>query len=197
MKNVRLVSSRRVLALFGLAVVTVAVHAKTVYVSQQTGSNSNNGLSENTPKATIQNAINAAANGDTILVGPGVYADDEGLQNSGHWWGQSRIMINNKALCIKSTHGPDVTHIVGKRGNTTTGYSAEEKTTYGTDVAKCVIVMNATTNKPVIIQGFTLRGGSTHDRWNAPSGRGGALMDSSDGAASSKSTYVVDCVISN
>ena len=174
----------------------LTVEAKTLYVSQKTGSNSNNGLSESAPKATIQAAIGAAASGDTIVVGPGVYADDEGLQNGGHWWGQSRIKILNKALCIKSSHGPDVTHIVGKRGDTPSGYSAEDNTTYGTDVARCVIVQNAYDYRPVVIQGFTLRGGSTHNI-NSASGRGGALMDSDDGSNSKNATYIVDCVISN
>ena len=52
MKNVRLVSSRRVLALFGLAIATAAVHAKTVYVSQQTGS------------ALAENAVTALYDGE-------------------------------------------------------------------------------------------------------------------------------------
>ena len=174
-----------------------SVGAKTNYVSQATGNNSNNGLSWSTAKKTIQAAISAAASGDTILVRPGVYADEEGLQNKNHWWGQSRIFILNKSLCIKSTDGPAVTHIVGKRADTESGYSAEGSSGNGTDVARCIIVQNATTNLPSVIQGFTLRDGYTNDRSGHPSARGGALMDSYDGANSRYSAYLVDCVISN
>ena len=46
----------------------------TWYVNGSTGLDSNSGMSESSAKATIQAAIDASSDGDTILVAPGMYA---------------------------------------------------------------------------------------------------------------------------
>ncbi len=58
------------------------------------------------PGDSIQSAINAASDGDTILVGPGTYLED--------------LAITNKAVTIQSTAGPGVTKI---QGTSTGAYS--------------------------------------------------------------------------
>src|SRR5260221_9741131 len=52
-------------------------------------------------RATIQAAILAASNGDTVLVSPGIYRE--------------RIDFSRKAITVKSLSGPDVTTIDGGR----------------------------------------------------------------------------------
>ena len=53
--------------------------------------------------SSIQAAINASSNGDTILVGPGTYNED--------------INFNGKAVELKSSGGPEVTTILGTGTN--------------------------------------------------------------------------------
>ena len=72
--------------------------ATTWYVNGSTGSDSNSGTSESAPKATIQAAIDASSEGDTILVAPGTYAP---------------IATENKNIMIQSTSGKDTTIIDG------------------------------------------------------------------------------------
>jgi len=52
------------------------------------------------PYTTIQSAINAAVNGDTVLVYPGTYTENN-------------ITFNGKAITVKSANGPGVTTIDG------------------------------------------------------------------------------------
>jgi len=79
------------------------IEAKTYYIDAVNGNDLNNGLSTDTAFTTIQNGINAAANGDTILVYPGLY--------------QEEINFMGKALTVKgiatSTAGIPVIHNPG------------------------------------------------------------------------------------
>lgn len=62
--------------------------------------------------ATIQQGINAAANGDTVLVAPGTYVEN--------------INFLGKAITVKSESGPEVTIIDGNRlGSVVTFMSGE------------------------------------------------------------------------
>ena len=80
--------------------------AATQYVAQATGDDANDGLSWATAKATIQNAIDWAADGDEIVVAAGVYKENEsatcGLYNE-----------RGANVLIRSTDGPLVTAIDG------------------------------------------------------------------------------------
>ena len=69
----------------------------TYYVSAETGSDENDGLSWTTAMATIANAISLSSNGDTIVVTNGVYTP---------------ISFGNRR--IESVNGPDVTIIDGQ-----------------------------------------------------------------------------------
>ena len=50
--------------------------SSTFYVNGTTGSDSNSGTSSSSPKKTIQAAISAASNGDTVTVASGTYAEN-------------------------------------------------------------------------------------------------------------------------
>ena len=71
----------------------------TWYVNGSTGSDSNSGMSESAPKATIQAAIDASSAGDMILVAPGTY---------------DRFAADNKQIWIRSTGGASFTVIDGQ-----------------------------------------------------------------------------------
>jgi len=60
----------------------------------------------------IQRAIDAAANGDTVLVSPGTYYE--------------RINFRGKAITLTSEQGPDVTTIDGQRGGTVVTFLSRE-----------------------------------------------------------------------
>ena len=78
----------------------------------------------------IQDAVDKAKNGDTVIVAPGVYGDDQGTvvdngsadgSNVNYSYKPNRIWINNKHITLKSSKGAKETHIVGKHANTVTG----------------------------------------------------------------------------
>jgi len=117
---------------------------------------------------TIQDAIDAAVNGDLILVGDGLY------QTGGRVvYGSltNRVAIN-KALAVQSVNGPGATII---RGNRTVGNSA----------MRCAYLTN---NASLI--GFTLTGGATRST-------GDVLREQSGGGAWCEPTncQLLNCMI--
>ena len=81
--------------------------AATQYVAQATGDDANDGLSWETAKATIQNAIDWAAEGDEIVVADGVYTGDTTSFSS-------ILNRKNARLHIRSVNGPLKTAIDGR-----------------------------------------------------------------------------------
>ena len=173
--------------------------AATLYVDNgMLGYDGHDGTSPALALRRIQEAIDKAADGDTILVAPGIYGEDQGLgrtgsavaASGGHWWGSARILVANKSLHIKSTDGAEVTHIVGAHDSSST-------LGLGDYAVRCIDVENSNSDKENVFEGFTLRNGATRESTN-PSGRGGALHVSFDGNMPvSDKTFLVDCVVSN
>ena len=185
---------RQMFFAFGVATATMA-NAATLYVnngmSDYTG---HNGATPETAYRRIQEAVSAASAGDTILVAPGVYGEDQGLgrdggtDGSGHWWGSSRLCVT-KSLHIKSTDGAEATHIVG-------AHDPSSASGLGYQAVRCMDVESSTAE--VVVEGFTLRDGATRDAPENPAGRGGVLFCSTSGHNIIKDkTFLVDCVISN
>ena len=120
--------------------------AATQYVAQATGDDANDGLSWETAKATIQNAIDWAADGDEIVVADGVYAEES--SNNG-----SILNRKNAHLRIRSVNGPEAAIIDGQ------------------GVRRCVQMATRNPTEPLnsyayekrsdygILEGFTLRNG--------------------------------------
>ena len=113
-----------------------SVGGTTWYVNGSTGSDANSGTSESSAKATIQAAIDAATEGDTILVAPGTYAP---------------ITTGNKAITIRSTSSFADTIIDAAGTGTRCVLGAFEGFCYGRDDS------DICTNSVII--GFTLQNG--------------------------------------
>jgi parallel beta helix pectate lyase-like protein len=82
------------------------VVATTRYVSNG-GNNSNPGTDRDSPKLTIQNAIDASVSGDTVIVLDGTYtgAGNKDLDYS------NGLMMGTRTITVKSENGPAVTTI--------------------------------------------------------------------------------------
>ncbi len=102
--------------------------------------------------ATIQAAIDAAGCQDTILVGPGEYAE--------------QLQFMSKSLVLKSTDGPEATRIIPPAALKKPGQSGEFDDHQATTPAEmprdckpgALIVLVAGSDKSTLIEGFTLDG---------------------------------------
>ena len=100
-----------------------------------------------TAATSIQDAVNEAAPGDTVLVADGDY-DTNGPLTSGR---RARVVITND-IRVVSVNGPDVTRIIGTRGDPGDI----------TDDIRCVYMLSGAT-----MVGFTLTNGSAAVEWAA------------------------------
>lgn len=100
-----------------------------------TASGSNGEFLVPTDCANIQDAIDSAQNGDTVLVSPGTYAEN--------------ISFKGKAITLKSSSGAELTIIDGGRPND------------GTAVEQPVVSFTQNETRAAVLQGFTLRNGES------------------------------------
>jgi hypothetical protein len=90
-------------AVAALALAAMTARAETYYVNGTTGNDNWDGLCEEWdggtygPKKTIQAGVNAASDGDGVIVADGVYA---GANNTS-------IFLGGKAITLASANGPD------------------------------------------------------------------------------------------
>jgi len=89
---------------------------------------------------TIQDAVDAAIDGDTVLVTNGAYKT--GGTNAAGFTLMNRVMIN-KEILVKSVNGPKKTKIIGKKNG-------------NTENARCVYIEGK-----ALLAGFTLKKGAT------------------------------------
>ena len=167
---------------------SACAHAVTWHVDRENGDDSSaaNDPTGGTPFATIQKAVERAADGETVLVGPGVYDEGNGDPPGNGGWGASRVGWANKKIILKSTHGPDVTHITGVR-------SKDTELGIGSGAVRCLAFKSDNgAGAGSVVEGFTLRDGATvNDGTVGYKAWGGAFY------SNSHELYVIGCVISN
>ena len=140
---------------------------------------------------TIQEGVDAAADGDTVLVAPGVYGDEQGTRASSLSDASitTRVLLPSaKAVTVKSSEGKAKTHIVGKKGTGTAGT--------GSGAVAGFVIENVSggKGKDSRVEGFTIRE-------VAPSAgaRGGGisfLPNPGNRTGIASLPWVVDCVVS-
>jgi hypothetical protein len=140
--------------LFGLSLIGSWPAGATDYFVSPFGGNSPPFADWQSAATNIQDAIDAATDGDTVWVTNGVYANG-GKAMAGDL--TNRVVLD-KALTVQSVNGPAVTTILG--GGVTNGPAA----------VRCAWLTNG-----AVLNGFTIGGGATRgtgDRTNLLSGGG-------------------------
>lgn len=147
------------------------------------------GKSEEAAFKSIQEAVDAAAAGDTIKVKPGDYnkgvsESTEGTTKSG----KSRVRID-KRLTIEGTGSAADTFVTGELDSDPT-YSG-----CGVNAVRCFYILTAA--KGTVIANMTIRNGGTHfDSQGACNLGGGVLGCDAGGLTDAKTgNFIVDCVI--
>ena len=189
-----------ILAMFVVVASALPIFAtpRTFYVNNTVGNDDYDGLAAaydgtHGPKLKIQSAINAADNGDTVIVAPGIYGDEQGSvpASTAEMTVTVRVYID-KSITLRSSGGRDETVIVGKRSNATEqGWG--EGAVSGVRIASTVATG---TDNPVEIEGFTFR-----DCFSDNTGKIGGVIGWNGSAIPVFETgdgpWVVDCAISN
>jgi hypothetical protein len=158
------------LAIAGFVFLAVNASATVRYVDLNNPSPAPPYTDWSTAAVTIQDAIDAAADGDQILVTNGVY------QTGGravHGSLTNRVAVD-KALTVQSVNGPDMTVIQGEPLMSEAGVSA-----------RCVYLTNN-----AMLSGFTLTNGAASDMgdWDFDESGGGVWCEDS-------SAVVTNCII--
>ena len=137
--------------------------AGTVYVDNGLESyTGHDGSSWQLAYKTIQEGVNAAADGDTVLVAPGTYGDDQGKVAATTGYHACRVYID-KPITLKSSGGRDVTHLVG---NYVEGASTSADAVGGVVIAKAAAA-------GTVVLGFTIRRCGTSKLGNGSNSNGG------------------------
>lgn len=129
-------------------------------------------LSWSSAATNIQNAIDAAMDGEIILVTNGLYASGSRTMSDGT---PNRVAVT-KAVLVQSINGPGVTVIQGTWDAATNGPGA----------VRCAWLTNN-----AVLSGFTLRGGATSSGYTTDQYKGGGVLGITNSAV------VVGCVITN
>ena len=188
---------KKLLGTFTVGMIAACASAVTNYVdcsmSDYTG---HDGSSWAKAFKTIQEGVDAANAGDTILVAPGDY--DEGgkkdtLSNGGL---SNRVFIAQKSITIKSTGGAAVTRIIGQRDPSTLN-SGTVCPGLGANAVRCICVLANNASETPVIEGFTIADGATADGGDTVKTKGGGVFTCNTSGTYMFFCDLVDCVVTN
>ncbi len=146
---------------------------------------SGDGLSWAMAKRTIQSAIDAATNGDSILVADGEYKEGGGTTPLSR--GLSNRVVITKAITLKSVNGPSKTFIEGSGTNQFNTAAA----------CRCIYMTGG------VVDGFTLRYGTTlsgfdrgliKKRKSSCGGGGGVLLEGAALCPEVRNCVIKECM---
>ena len=155
-----------------------------------TGSDVNLGWGRWTPFRTIQTAVDAAADGDVIILAPGVYSEGGG----GEGTEKTRVYIKNKSVTIRSEQGAAKTVILGA--------DAEESPNEygcGAKATRCVWIKkdyNYDKTARTRLEGLSLSGGRTAASAGYDDSASGSAVRYENKHYAVRPT-IVDCIITN
>lgn len=175
---------RSVMAAAGFAACVLCVSAADVWYVDGKRAETGDGTAAR-PFQKIQEAVDAAAPGDTVYVAAGTY--DAGSRTDGFQTSMENRVYIDKSLTLvgEDRHR---THIVGRRATVaqdTYGFGI------GADAVRCLGIKAS----DVIISNLTLTGGATRSpaAVDDPDGNGGGVFVDT----ASRNVFIVDCIISN
>ena len=168
-----------------------ALYGTTWYVDSTGGLDSNSGGTLATAKQTIRAATTNAVAGDVVLVAPGTYGADEGVQLHPAFINRdvttrpitvgARVLVPQN-VTVRSIEGPESTVIMGSAAT-----SGANEWGCGEDAVRCATLLGTGAR----IEGFTLTGGRTAAGSDAHDDNAAA------GVLSASGGFACDCIISN
>ena len=179
---------KNVTMIIALMMVFAVSAADTWYVDASKSAGSGDGKSPATAFHTIQEAVNAAAVDDTVIVLPGVYDEGSmvGQSSTGNNYKQHARVKIARRITLKSRDGRESVHIVGKYN----GFPGETDGNDTTNTIQCVWIDAAA--KGTVIEGVTLRGGSCCTKSS-----GAGAIGVADGAAGADCFVLAYSTVSN
>ncbi len=159
------------LATLALVALTASTQAMVHYVDANSSAPAAPYTNWFTAAQIIQDAVDAAAAGDEVLVTNGIYATGQRLVGTNLL--ASRVSVTN-SITLRSVSGPEFTIIRG---------AWDPVATNGPAAIRCVSLANGAS-----LLGFTLTGGATRTNWSDDGGGGGVWCESTN-------ALVTSCVI--
>ena len=149
---------------------------------------------------TIQEGVAAASSGDVVLVAAGDY--DEGGANDVLSGGglYNRVLINRKAITLKSVAGAKLTRIIGQYDSSTLNDPEATRPGLGDNAIRCLCVVASSAAEAPTVEGFTFADGATAAVENGKEcakNIGGGILVCTANAAASFDCNIVDSVVTN
>ncbi|MBR2839452.1 MAG: hypothetical protein IKE55_11745 [Kiritimatiellae bacterium] len=145
-----------------VAAITASAAAATYYVDDDNyGRAGLDGSTEALAYGTIQDAVDAAPSGSTVIVLPGTY-DKGGVYCDGS---TNRVFVDDKKLTIKSSEGREKTVIVGAKDPDTV--DDPTKCGNGPNAERAFRIRNVSSDKTVLVEGFTVTGAAVAEPFSA------------------------------
>ena len=153
----------------------------------------------NGPKQTLQEAVDCANAGDTVVALPGVYrtgGKTDVWNTDAAKCHKARVLISKK-ITLKSLNGRatrDTTVILGEHDATTEG-SADLGNGTGDNAVRCLAIASAANG--TVVEGLTLKDGATRNGGDSNATSGGGAMVQAVSSGVEMKTVLCDCVFVN